>query len=217
MDGQCSLPSPIAIDGPAASGKSTVGRALAMRFGYRFVDTGLMYRAYCLAALQRRLTADMTEECCRLAMDLDLVVQGESETHILLDGEDVTAALASAAVEANVSPFSQLPCVRERMVRQQRELGRLPRVVMAGRDIGSVVLPNAPLKIFLEADEMARAGRRGHQAGTGIAARANVAHRDGIDRARTLQMADAVLIDTTNLSLEEVVKLVVELVECASA
>lgn len=220
------LPTPIAIDGPAASGKSTLGMELADRFGYAFLDTGLMYRAVTLAAVRARLPVDDTA-ARKFVRKLDMRVEAGATTRIFLGDEDVTDRLRDPEVEANVSLFSALPSVREAMVRQQRAIARKGLAVLAGRDIGTVVLPDAPLKFYLEASEEARASRRSRQAGEwGQAqgdsdARKDIAMRDSIDSTRKVAplraAADAIVIDTTRLTLEEVLELALEKVECASA
>lgn len=218
------LPSPIAIDGPAASGKSTLGRALADRLGYQFLDTGLMYRAFTLAALRAGVEAEDTEACAELARSVDLRVEAERDTRVFLGDEDVTGLMRSAEVEANVSAYSAIPAVRERMVAMQREVAGSGRAVLAGRDIGTVVLPDAPVKFYLDASETARAHRRSAQAGSwGAEQRAHEAHRDITGRdlidssraASPLRPAeDAIVIDTTYLSLEAVVEYALGRLEC---
>jgi len=210
-----SLPSPIAIDGPAASGKSTLGMALAEKFGYRFLDTGLMYRAFTLAALREGVRPDDEAACVALANRINLSVEATSSTRILLDGKDVTGELRSPDVEANVSAYSAIAGVRAALVRLQRGLAERGRWVLAGRDIGTVVLPNAPLKFFLEASPEARAERRARQARewgqaqTPEQSQGDIIARDRIDSTRKtspLEPApDAVRIDTTNLTLEQVI------------
>ena len=217
------LPQQIAVDGPAASGKSTLGEALSARFGYRFLDTGLMYRAFTLAALRTGVAA--TDEACGgLVSRLEFAVGREAIARIYLDGEDVTPLLRDAAVEKNVSAYAAIPAVRTEMVRRQREFAAEGMAVLAGRDIGTVVLPDAPLKFYLEASEEARSRRRSVQVRTWgreqhhDEARRDIAVRDEVDSARkTSPMRpadDAVLIDTTDLSLEEVVGVVMERVTC---
>ncbi len=214
------LPSPIAIDGPAASGKSSVGRALAADPGYRFLDTGLMYRAFALAALRARVAADDLDACERLAKTLDLRVVATSVTRIFLGDDDVTALLTTPEVEAAVSHYSKVPAVRTALVAHQRRIAADGPVVLAGRDIGTVVLPDAPLKFYLDAGEEARAYRRGLEARGTEAARQNLAERDRIDSTRTVSpltaAADAIRIDTTALDLETVIALVRENILCAN-
>ena len=217
-----SLPSPIAIDGPAASGKTTVGRALASKYGYRFLDTGSMYRAFTLAALRLDIAPSESARCTTLARLLGLHLQGQREPRIMLGAEDVTELLRAPAVEANVSPYSAIQGVRDVLVQLQREFASDGPAVLAGRDIGTVVLPSAPIRIYLDASEGARAARRSHQAaewGTrqnASGARRDIAGRDRVDSPRNILAATggAIVIDTTELSLDQTVARVVEIVEC---
>ncbi len=221
------LPAPVAIDGPAASGKSTLGAALAARFGYRFLDTGLMYRAFTLAALRATVQPD-DGECARFGAALNLTLQSKGGgARVLLDGEDVTDLLRDPRVEANVSRYSALPPVREQMVRQQREFAIGTRAILAGRDIGTVVLPDAPLKFYLQASEEARASRRSTQTGqwgnaqATTEARQDIASRDVADSTRKTSplrpAEDAVVIDTTDITLEQVIAIASERVACFGA
>ncbi|MGE5594902.1 MAG: (d)CMP kinase [Hyphomicrobiales bacterium] len=210
------LPRTIAIDGPAASGKTTLGRALAERFGYRFLDTGLMYRAFTLAALRAGVAPGDPGACGELAAKLDMRVVIGADTHIFLGDEDVTGELRSPEVEANVSAYSAIPAVRQAMVARQREVASEAMAVLAGRDIGTVVLPDAPLKFYLEASEAARAERRARQSAQwGTQQRPQESHRDitardAIDSTRKHSplepAADAIRIDTTDLTLDEMVE-----------
>jgi cytidylate kinase len=201
---------PIAIDGPAASGKTTVGQALAKELGFSFLDTGLMYRAFTLAALRAGVPATDAGACGALVRGLGLTVEPGPETRIILAGEDVTGRLRDPEVEANVSPYSAIPAVREEMVARQRQLAAGGRIVLAGRDIGTVVLPAAPLKLYLTASEEERARRRGEETSRAAeSALADIASRDTLDSNRAtspLRAADdAVQIETTDLTVEAVV------------
>ena len=217
------LPSPIAIDGPAASGKSTVGAALVERFGYRFLDTGLMYRAITLQGIRTRIGPDAAPASVdELLASAHIRVEAAQETHIYLGDEDVTALLRGPEVEANVSGYAAVPSIREAMVQLQRQVAAAGPTVLAGRDIGTVVLPDAPIKVFLDASEEARARRRGAQSSQHeSAARHDIASRDIVDSTRktspTRPASDAVVIDTTEISLAETVQRVLKLVECARA
>ena len=215
------LPTPIAIDGPAASGKSTLGQHLAEKLGYAFLDTGLMYRAFTLAALRSDVSPDDPTACAALARSLDLRVAASLDTHILLEREDVTSLLRGPEVEANVSAYSAIPGVREVMVAKQREVAERGPAVLAGRDIGTVVLPDAPLKFFLHATPEARAHRRSRQAEQEHhEAHRDITGRDVIDTGRATsplrQAPDAIVIDTTHLTQDAVLKLAMEKV-CAAA
>lgn len=211
-------PGCIAIDGPAASGKSSVSRALAARCGYHFLDTGLMYRAFAMAAM--RAGVDATEEdCARFADEIDLRVGDEREARIYLGKEDVTAHLHDRGIERNVSAYARLAPVRAKLRAQQREFAARGRAVLAGRDIGEVVLPDAPLKIYLDADEDARVRRRNAERGiihetTARESHRELSQRDKADSPQTYVAPDAIVIDTNLLGLDEVIARVMELVSC---
>ncbi len=226
--GEQATPKTIAIDGPAASGKSDVGNLLARRLGYLFIDTGAMYRALTWLALQRRLDPEDEEAMDRLATGTRMVVTpprpGSTEQcRIRVDGEDATPHLRTPEVEASVSLVSRVPAVREALVRNQRELARGRPTVMAGRDIGTVVLPDADLKVYLEASRDERARRRRKQLALKDLAPslegvlADLERRDAIDSTRPVSpmrpAADAVVISTDGLTLEEVVEKVLSLAE----
>jgi len=211
----------IAIDGPAASGKSAVGLALAHELRYRFFDTGAMYRAITWLALQRHVDVHDADVLSKLALSVKIVVRdmpGDAiePTGVTLDGSDATPHLRDADVEANVSFVSRVPNVRRTLVRIQRALARDGAVVMAGRDIGSVVLPDADLKIYLDASREVRARRRADQLRAAgehpvfDALLADLARRDGIDSSRDVSpltaASGAVIINTDDLSIEEVVR-----------
>jgi cytidylate kinase len=221
-------PSTIAIDGPAAAGKSTIGESLARRLGYLYFDTGVMYRAVTWAALARGIPIDdeaaVTALAERLRIDITppTLEDGRQYT-VLADGVDVTWAIRTPEVDANVSPVSAYPGVRRALVAQQRRVAAEGPVVMVGRDIGTVVLPDADLKLYLDANVKERAYRRWRE----VRARGeevdyepvltSMHQRDEIDSSREaspLQAAeDAVILDTTNLSIEEVLDKVKQLVE----
>ncbi len=219
-------PSVIAIDGPAASGKSTVGENLAGRLGFLYFDTGAMYRAVTHAALTRGTPIDDAAAMAVLANALDIdilpatVPDGRQYT-VVVDGDDVTWAMRSAEVDAHVSAVSAIAPVREAMVRQQRRVADKGRVVMVGRDIGTVVFPEAPLKVYLDASPEERARRRyrelldRRQPADYEAILENVRLRDAVDSEREaspLRAApDAVPINTEGLSVEEVVAVIVQL------
>jgi cytidylate kinase len=203
----------IAIDGPAGAGKSSVARAVAEELGFTYLDSGAMYRCVALAALAAGLDADDGEALGTLASGLEIGLEGR---RVLLGERDVSAAVREADVTAAASRVSVHPQVREAMVARQRRLVAAGSYVAEGRDIGTVVSPDAPLKVFLTASEEERARRRAAQTGEDfesvlLAQR----RRDARDRDRehgALRAAgDAVELDTTGLSLEEVVGRVVAL------
>jgi cytidylate kinase len=181
-----------------------------------------MYRAFTLAALRLDIPPSQVERCTTLAKLLGLHLEGSGEPRIMLGAEDVTDLLRAPDVEANVSPYSAIQGVRDVLVRLQREFASNGQTVLAGRDIGTVVLPRAPVRIFLDASEEARAARRSEQAaGWGIAqdalgARQDIAGRDRLDSRRNVQAATggAIVIDTTDLTLEQTVARALEIVEC---
>ncbi len=216
----------IAIDGPAASGKSAVGGAVAGRLGYRFFDTGAMYRALTWLALERAIDVHDATALTRLAdhAKIDVRVAQDADpgaTTVIVDGRDATPHLREPLVESNVSLVSRVPGVRAALVRIQRELAGGGRVVMAGRDIGTVVLPGAGLKIYLDASRDVRARRRAAQLReSGVepdveALLADLARRDGIDSNRETSpltaAADAVIINTDEMSIDAVVERILEL------
>ncbi len=214
------LPSTIAIDGPAASGKSTIGRLLAERFGYAFLDTGLMYRAFTLAALRAGIAAT-AEACERFASVIDLRLGSEPEAHVYLGDEDVTVLLHNTDIEQHVSEYSALAPVREALRAQQRAFARNGRTVLAGRDIGAVVVPDAPLKFYFEAEEAARVKRRNAERGIAHEEHARKSHealsrRDKLDSGQTFIAPDAVVIDTTHLSIEDVIAAALKHLPCAA-
>jgi cytidylate kinase len=158
-------PRTIAIDGPAGAGKSTIGALVAERLGYLFLDTGAMYRAIALEALKKGVDPEDAERLAQIARESRITigpptVRDGRAYSVLLDGADVTWDIRSPEVDSVVSQVARVPAVRETMVEQQRELARRGRVVMVGRDIGTVVLPDAECKIFLTASAAERAKRR---------------------------------------------------------
>ena len=210
-------PYPIAIDGPAASGKSTLARALAERFECVLLDTGLMYRAVTLAARRVQVPASDAEACAKLAREggLELVVAGR-EARVHLAGEDVTDLLRAAEVEANVSDYAAIAEVRRELVTQQQAFAARQPSVLVGRDIGSVVLPDAPVKFYLEAAEAVRAQRRGEQAAewgssqTAEEASGDISGRDAIDSTRVTSPLvvpeGATVIDTGELDADAMIE-----------
>ena len=219
----------IALDGPSGSGKSTVARVLARRLGWRYVDTGATYRAATLAAL--RAGADLTDPAAvtaAVARARIVVSTDPEELGTLLDGADVSDLIRGAEVTAAVSAVSAVPEVRTRMVALQRELAGTAGAVLDGRDIGTAVFPEAPVKVFLDASPEVRASRRARDSDTGVAVgggdvvgrvAADLARRDRLDSSRTaspLQAADdAVHLDSSSLDAEQVVDRVLALVSSA--
>ena len=197
----------IAIDGPAGAGKSTVARALAAELGFTYLDSGAMYRCVALAALRRGADPDEGGAITELAGSISISLDGRT---ITLDGEDVSAAIREPAVSEASSRVSVHPGVREAMVARQRELIAAGRYVAEGRDIGTVVSPDSPLKVFLTASAEERARRRaaqtGEDLGTVLAAQRERDRRDETREHSALRAApDAVEVDTTGLGPDEVV------------
>ncbi|MCC3373490.1 (d)CMP kinase [Cohnella sp. REN36] len=205
----------IAIDGPAGAGKSTVARHVASRLHYIYVDTGAMYRAVTSIALDRGLSPDDEAGIGQLAHALDLALSpGEGGQKVIADGVDVTARIRTHEVNRNVSRVSAIGAVRSRMADLQRRMAQAKGVVMDGRDIGTHVLPDAELKVFLTASPRERALRRYRELGEGAGVtleqlERDIAERDRMDRERDIaplvQAPDARLIDSTGRSIEEVV------------
>jgi len=197
----------IAIDGPAGAGKSTVARALAAELGFTYLDSGAMYRCVALAALRRGADLDDSGAVSELAGSIAISLDGERVT---LDGEDVSTEIREPDVSEASSRVSVHRGVREAMVARQRELIAAGRYVAEGRDIGTVVSPDSPLKVFLTASAEERARRRAAQTGEDAVA-VLVAQRERDRRDETREhsalrpAADAVEIDTTGISQDEVV------------
>jgi len=208
----------IAIDGPVASGKTAVGLALARELGYRLVDTGMMYRALTWLALERGVgledEAGLTVLAEGARIELGQPTDGGLAT-IRVDGRDITAELRSPAVDRAVSYVSRVPGVRRAMVERQRAFGREGRLIMLGRDIGGVVLPDATAKVYLDATPGERARRRHLELKAAGIERPEaeilqeLEQRDEMDRQRHVSplkpAADAVVIDTDGVPLEEVI------------
>jgi cytidylate kinase len=212
----------IAIDGPAASGKSTTAREIAHRLGYTYIDSGAMYRAVTLKALRENIPVDDDKKVSKLAEAISLEFKkNSSKTIIYMDGEDVSDKIRSPQIDRNISPVAANSHIRSIMVKKQREMGRDGAVVMDGRDIGTVVFPAAELKIFMEASVEERAQRRLkelEQKGIEMdfnKVAADIEYRDQQDKSRNFgplkKANDAVKIDTTRLSVEEQIDIITEL------
>ncbi len=210
----------IAIDGPSGVGKGTVARRVAEALGYRHVDTGAMYRAVGWAAVQRRVALEAENEVAALARDARFEI---GDALIAIDGRDVTRAIRTPQIDRAASIVSRLPRVREILVERQRALGAGGGVVMEGRDIGTIVFPGADVKIYLDADAAERARRRAadpaHAARERVplsALEAEMQARDRSDQTRDASplraAADAYVIDTTRMSVDQVVDRVLEII-----
>jgi CMP/dCMP kinase len=208
-------PLTVAIDGPSGAGKSTVGHALAMRIGATFVDTGLMYRALTLAALERGMSPDdgaalhQLAEVSRIEVRRPLEHETDRLETVLLDGRDVTRAVRTPTVDRAVSAVSRHPEVRDAMLEVQRSAARGRATVMVGRDIGTVVLPDATVKVYLDAEPLIRAQRRAAEMGESERVDeylAEIRLRDGQDAGRDvapLRVPDgALVLDTGELDVD---------------
>lgn len=202
----------VAIDGPAGAGKSTVARLLAERLGFRYLDTGAMYRALTWLARRRGVALDLAAELADLAAAHP--VEFDAEGRVFIDGCDVTSSIRKPDIDKLVPVVARHPQVREVMRERQRALGEEGDVVIEGRDIGTVVAPQAQVKVYLVADERTRASRRSHERpGIGADALAtDLRLRDEKDAVNMRPAEDAVEIDTTDLGVDEVVARVQELV-----
>jgi CMP/dCMP kinase len=218
----------VAIDGPAGSGKTTTARAVAKELGFAHIDTGAMYRAVTLLALREQTALDdddaLTEVACRANIDL---APGEERSTVLLDGEDVSVEIRAPEIDFHVSRVSEVGGVREHIVAQQRLMGQRRDVVMEGRDIGTVVLPDADLKIFIVATVQERARRRHKElALLGISHElaevvADLERRDEYDSTRAIAplrpSPDAERLDTTSLTIGQQVSEVIAKVRAIEA
>jgi cytidylate kinase len=217
----------ICIDGPAASGKTTVAKLLADRLGFFYLDTGVLYRAVTWVALQRGIDPGDGETLGKLASELSIEVkpappEDPRQTIVIADGDDVSLAIRSPKVDAHVSEVSAHPSVRTALIGVQRSIAEKGGVILAGRDAGTVVWPESKVKIFLTASDEERARRRVKQAeeqGTQLdyaTVLEELRRRDQYDSNRAVAplraAPDAITLDTTNLSIEEVVNEILNIV-----
>ena len=210
----------IAIDGPVASGKTSVGRSLARQLGYRFLDTGIMYRALTWLALEQGINVEDDRALGRLASEAVIRLKDQDDDTVVIDGQEVSDELRQRRVDTAVSQVAKVPDVRSALVKQQREIARGGRIVAVGRDIGTVVLPDADFKLYLVASVGERAGRRhreltqqGHKVGRDQVL-GDLEARDELDTGRAhspLRPAgDALVLDTDGMALEQVVQRALE-------
>jgi cytidylate kinase len=207
----------VAIDGPAGAGKSTVARQLAERLGFRYLDTGAMYRALTCLAQRRGLALDQAEELAELAREHP--VRFDDEGRVFIDDADVTASIRKPGIDKLVPVVARHNAVREVMRERQRTLGEEGDVVIEGRDIGTVVAPQARVKVYLVADHDVRAERRAaeHPELAADALATDLRLRDEKDAVNMRPAADAVQIDTTDLAVDEVVGRIEQLVRSTAS
>jgi cytidylate kinase len=214
----------IAIDGPAGAGKSTVAKKLAKKLNYLYIDTGAMYRAVALAAIEQNVAFDDADKLTQIASDIEINMKNIDGVYkVYLNGRDVSEEIRLPQVGAAASPVSAVAGVRVNLVEQQQRLAKSGKVIMDGRDIGTVVLPNADLKIFLTASIDERAKRRFLELKTkGVdcdfeQVKQDIIERDYRDSHRETsplkQAADAILLNTDNLNVDQVLQKIMELVE----
>jgi cytidylate kinase len=206
----------IAIDGPAAAGKSTIARRLAAKLSFVYIDSGAMYRAVALWALRENLDPSDRHRMEQLALAAGITLEDDG-ARVLLNGEDVTEAIRAPEVSRAASLVATIAGVRRALVEKQREIGLQNNVVMEGRDIGSVVFPNADVKIFLDAQSEERVRRRAAEVnGSSEVISRQLSERDERDRTRAeaplTQQPDAVYVDSTGLSIDEVEEAILRLV-----
>jgi CMP/dCMP kinase len=211
----------VALDGPAGSGKSTIAQRIAKRLGFMYINTGAIYRAVALWAMRLGIDLKDMHRLEQLAKEANIELTAK-EGHVILNGEDVTEAIRDPCISAAASKVSAVPGVRRALLAVQRSMAERSSVVMEGRDIGSVVFPNAQVKIFLDADPQERARRRAlelveqGQAADVETVSGELKARDDRDRLRSesplVQAPDAELVDTTGLSLDQVEEAVLRLV-----
>ncbi len=224
----------IAIDGPAGSGKSTTAQLVAEHLGYIYIDTGAMYRAIALYCIRNNINIENKDADLRISKAISEIElkfrKVVSEYHIFLNGEDVSQRIRDPDVTALSSPLSAMKVVRDKMVKLQREMGKQGGVVLEGRDIGTVVFPNADFKFFLVASLDVRAKRRAKQfvsSRTGYAEKGivinieqikqDLSKRDKNDSSRKIaplkKAEDALVIDTTNLTIEQQVEMILQIIK----
>ncbi len=206
----------VAIDGPAGAGKSTVARRLAERLGFRYLDTGAMYRALTCLAQRRGLALDQAEELAELAREHP--VRFDDNGRVFIDDADVTASIRKPGIDKLVPVVARHPAVREVMRERQRTLGDEGDVVIEGRDIGTVVAPQARVKVYLVADHAVRAERRAaeHPELAADSLATDLRLRDEKDAINMRPAPDAVQIDTTDLAVDEVVGRIEQLVRSSA-
>ena len=215
----------VAIDGPAGAGKSTIAKMVAKKLGFTYVDTGSMYHAMALACIRAGLKAEQQEEVCKVCEGLDVSLEYDENgvQQVILNGENVNAYIRTEEVGNMTSAIAVYGPVREKLVELQRKLGTKYDVIMDGRDIGTCVLKDAPVKIYLTASSRTRAERRYKElTEKGVQCNIDDIEKDIIDRdyrdmhreiSPLKQADDAALVDTSNMGIDEVVNTLVEIIE----
>ncbi|MFW6305982.1 MAG: (d)CMP kinase [Bacillota bacterium] len=216
----------IAIDGPAGAGKSTISKILANKLGFRYLDTGAMYRAITYLALKKDINISNYDEINNMMENIEICFyppQQDGKSHIVINEEDVTDKIRTTIIDQNVSAIAKIKIVRESMVKIQRSIAEYGNIIMDGRDIGSRVLPDADYKFFITASLEERARRRFldiQKKSDNISyeeVKNKIAHRDKIDTERKIspliKATDAVLIDTTNFTIEKAVEKILDIVK----
>lgn len=215
----------VAIDGPAGAGKSTIAKMVAKKLGFTYVDTGSMYRAMALACIRAGLKADQQEEVCKICQGLDVSLEYDENgaQQVILNGENVNAYIRTEEVGNMTSAIAVYGPVREKLVELQRKLGTKYDVIMDGRDIGTCVLKDAPVKIYLTASSRTRAERRYKElTEKGVQCNIDDIEKDIIDRdyrdmhrdiSPLKQAEDAVLVDTSHMGIDEVVDALIKIIE----
>ena len=213
----------VAIDGPSGAGNSTLARAAAARLGYVYVDTGAMYRAIGLAVCRRGISSEDADGIAAVLPEIDIrLAYQDGAQHVLLNGEDVSDAIRTPEIAYYASKVSAVPAVRQFLLEAQRDMAKKGNILMDGRDIGTVILPDAPVKIFLTASAETRAERRyleligkGQQV-TRESVLHDVVERDRQDMSRAVaplkQAEDAVLLDTSKMTLDESIEAVLQII-----
>ena len=215
----------VAIDGPAGAGKSTIAKMVAKKLGFTYVDTGSMYRAMALACIRAGLTSDEEEKVCEVCAGLDVSLEYDENgaQQVILNGENVNAYIRTEEVGNMTSAIAVYGPVREKLVELQRKLGTKYDVIMDGRDIGTCVLKDAPVKIYLTASSRTRAERRYKElVEKGVECDLDEIEKDIIDRdyrdmnreiSPLKQADDAILVDSSNMGIDEVVNELVRIIE----
>lgn len=213
----------VAIDGPAGSGKGTVTKIVGEKLGLVYIDTGAMYRCVALKALRNKINSTEIEKIEEFLKDIKIEIKREGQTQIIfLDGEDVSNQIRTTMVDDCVAKFAALACVRNKVTPLQRKMGETQDIIMEGRDIGTTVFPNADVKIYLDASVEERANRRykqdiekGMQVSYGEILE-SIKQRHKLETEREIsplvQAEDAIYIDSSNMTIEEVVNKVIEII-----